>query len=254
MVLYGDGPLMRAETLRRLMEAESRASPTGVLLSAEMADPTGYGRVIRDSRGYVREVVEQKAGTSGTTRHSLKPTWGSTATAPDLFWKHVDEIQPDNPPSEYYLTDMVAHSQPRRPSRGGACAWTTRRSPGNQRPRGTGQVDRILRERKRARTDGGGRDHRKARDRSIDAGVRIGMDTVIGPFAQILGGTAIGENCRIGACSIVQDSELADEVEIGPFTIVNTSRLERGAPPAPSRACAETITWRPGRTSATSWS
>jgi bifunctional UDP-N-acetylglucosamine pyrophosphorylase/glucosamine-1-phosphate N-acetyltransferase len=51
---------------------------------------------------------------------------------------------------------------------------------------------------------------------------------VIGPFAQILGRTTIGENCRVGACSIVQDSEIADEVEIAPFTVVNTSRLERG--------------------------
>jgi bifunctional UDP-N-acetylglucosamine pyrophosphorylase/glucosamine-1-phosphate N-acetyltransferase len=58
--------------------------------------------------------------------------------------------------------------------------------------------------------------------------VRIGMDTVIEPFAQILGATTIGENCRVGACAIIQDSEIADEVEIGPFTMVGASRLERG--------------------------
>jgi bifunctional UDP-N-acetylglucosamine pyrophosphorylase/glucosamine-1-phosphate N-acetyltransferase len=63
---------------------------------------------------------------------------------------------------------------------------------------------------------------------TIDAGVRIGMDTIVEPFAQILGRTTIGENCRIGACAIVRDSELADQVEIGPFTMVNASRLERG--------------------------
>ena len=56
------------------------------------------------------------------------------------------------------------------------------------------------------------------------------MDTVIGPFAQILGKTTIGENCRIGACAIVQRlPRSADEVEIGPFTIVNRSVVERGA-------------------------
>jgi bifunctional UDP-N-acetylglucosamine pyrophosphorylase/glucosamine-1-phosphate N-acetyltransferase len=58
--------------------------------------------------------------------------------------------------------------------------------------------------------------------------VRIGMDTVVEPFAQLLGATTIGENCRVGACAIVRDSEIADDVEIGPFTIINTSRLESG--------------------------
>jgi bifunctional UDP-N-acetylglucosamine pyrophosphorylase/glucosamine-1-phosphate N-acetyltransferase len=64
---------------------------------------------------------------------------------------------------------------------------------------------------------------------TIDADARIGMDTVIGPFAQILGKSQIGENCRVGACAILQDAEIGDEVEIGPFTIVNRSVVERGA-------------------------
>ena len=63
--------------------------------------------------------------------------------------------------------------------------------------------------------------------------VEIGMDTIVEPFAQILGKTKIGENCRIGACSIVSDSTLADEVEIGAFTIVGTSLLERGVHAGP---------------------
>ena len=59
------------------------------------------------------------------------------------------------------------------------------------------------------------------------------MDTIVEPFAQILGRTTVGENCRIGACSIVQDSELADDVEVGQFTMIGTSRLERGAHAGP---------------------
>jgi bifunctional UDP-N-acetylglucosamine pyrophosphorylase/glucosamine-1-phosphate N-acetyltransferase len=55
------------------------------------------------------------------------------------------------------------------------------------------------------------------------------MDTVIEPFARLIGATRVGENCRIGGSSIVKDSELADGVEIAPFTIVNTSVVERNA-------------------------
>jgi bifunctional UDP-N-acetylglucosamine pyrophosphorylase/glucosamine-1-phosphate N-acetyltransferase len=55
------------------------------------------------------------------------------------------------------------------------------------------------------------------------------MDTVIEPFARILGRSVIGEECRIGACSIIRNSELADGVEVGPFTIIDSSRIESGA-------------------------
>jgi len=62
----------------------------------------------------------------------------------------------------------------------------------------------------------------------IDADVRIGTDTVVGPFAQILGSTTIGEDCSIGACSIIEDCQIADGVEIRPFTMAAHSRLDRG--------------------------
>jgi bifunctional UDP-N-acetylglucosamine pyrophosphorylase/glucosamine-1-phosphate N-acetyltransferase len=68
---------------------------------------------------------------------------------------------------------------------------------------------------------------------TIDADVRIGMDTIVEPFAQILGNTSIGENCHIGACAIIRDSELAADVEVGPFTIIGTSMLERGVHAGP---------------------
>ncbi len=63
--------------------------------------------------------------------------------------------------------------------------------------------------------------------------VEIGPDTIIEPFAQILGITKIGADCTVGACSIVQDSVLEDEVQVGAFTMVVTSHLERGAQVGP---------------------
>jgi bifunctional UDP-N-acetylglucosamine pyrophosphorylase/glucosamine-1-phosphate N-acetyltransferase len=64
---------------------------------------------------------------------------------------------------------------------------------------------------------------------SIDSDVRIGIDTVLEPFARILGQTVIGENCHIGAGAIIVDSQLANGVEIGPYTLIRTSRVENGA-------------------------
>jgi len=95
------------------------------------------------------------------------------------------------------------------------------------------EADAILRERKRREAMLSGVTLEKPETITIDAGVEIGMDTIIEPFAQILGKTRIGENCRVGACSIVQDSELADEVQIGAFTVVVSSRVDRGASAGP---------------------
>src|ERR1017187_5838864 len=90
------------------------------------------------------------------------------------------------------------------------------------------EVDRLLRDRKLRQVMLAGVTVEKPETVTIDADVEIGMDTVIEPFAQILGRTTIGENCRIGAAAIVSDCELSDDVEIGPFTLVGRSRLERG--------------------------
>jgi len=239
-IVYGDGPLLRAETLERLVEAaagpKGHPQAAGVLLSAAMEDATGYGRVIcgggAPGARRVMRIVEQKAATPDE-QAIREANMGIYCYRADLFWKHVDQIRPDNPAGEYYLTDMVEIL-----NRAGHYVEAVRIEDAsealgiNDRVE-LAKVDAILRQRKRRELMLGGVTIEQPETVVIDADVRIGMDTVIEPFAQILGKTAIGADCRIGACSIVRDSELADGVEIGPFTIVGTSRLERGVHAGP---------------------
>ena len=197
-------------------------------MSAMMDDPTGYGRVIRDARGHVFDVVEQKAGTPEQLA-IREANMGIYCFRADLFWKHVDEIQPNNPAREYYLTDMpeilTRPATPWRPCR----STTPPKRSASTTARNSPRSMRIFRDRKRSAVMAAGVTLIKPETITIDAAVEIGMDTIVEPFAQILGKTTIGENCRIGACSIIQDSALADDVEIGAFTVVGTSVLERGA-------------------------
>jgi len=235
-IVYGDGPLLRAETLERLVERAAAGQAAGVLLSALMDDATGYGRVIRGAAcplgPAVTRIVEQKAATPDE-RAIREANMGIYCYRADLFWKHLDEIRPDNPAGEYYLTDMVEIL-----NRAGHYVEAVQiDDPGealgiNDRVE-LARVDAILRQRKRRELMLGGVTIEQPETVVIDADVRIGMDTVIEPFAQVLGRTVIGADCRIGACSIVRDSNLADGVEIGPFTIVATSRLERGVHAGP---------------------
>jgi bifunctional UDP-N-acetylglucosamine pyrophosphorylase/glucosamine-1-phosphate N-acetyltransferase len=91
------------------------------------------------------------------------------------------------------------------------------------------QVDRIFRERKTLELMLAGVTVERPETVTVDLDVRIGPDTVVEPFARLLGKTSIGEDCRIGACSIITDSTLGDGVEVRPFTIIGTSTVEAGA-------------------------
>ena len=232
LILYGDSPLLRAETLRRLVAIKEESGAAGVLLSAPMDDPTGYGRVIRDAQGGVQAVVEQKAGTPEQLA-IREANMGIYCYGADCFWKHVDEIQPNNPPREYYLTDMV---EILRRSGHAVAAMTiddAREALGINTRIELAEVDGLLRERKRSALMLAGVTIENPQTVTIDDQVEIGMDTVVGPFVQILGATRIGENCRIGAGAVIDNCQLADGVKINPYTVISESRMERGAEAGP---------------------
>lgn len=232
VILYGDCPLVTTSTLRRLVETTENLDAAGTILTAIMDDPTGYGRVIRDAAGQPIRVVEQKAGTPAELA-IREANMGLYCYRAQPFWSHVGEIQPNNPVREYYLTDMVEILT------SAGCKMQTmviddpREVLGINDRVELAMVDRLLRDRKARQLMLDGVTIEKPETVAIDSDVRIGIDTVIEPFAQIRGKTVIGEGCRIGACSILTDSELADEVVVWPYTIIGTSRLERAATAGP---------------------
>jgi bifunctional UDP-N-acetylglucosamine pyrophosphorylase / glucosamine-1-phosphate N-acetyltransferase len=232
LILYGDGPLLRAETLARLVESERSSDAAGVLMTAMMEDPTGYGRVVRDAHGRVARVVEQKAGTPEELA-IREANMGIYCFRADLFWKHAGEIRPNNAAGEYYLTDMAEILNGAGLHVEAMQIADAREALGINTRVELAAVDRLFRERKVEELMLAGVTIEKPETVTIDADVSIGIDTVVEAFAQIRGRSVIGENCRIGACAIVEDSELADEVEVGPFTVIVRSRLERGAMAGP---------------------
>jgi bifunctional UDP-N-acetylglucosamine pyrophosphorylase/glucosamine-1-phosphate N-acetyltransferase len=145
------------------------------------------------------------------------------------LWKYLARIQPNNPAGEYYLTDMaellnvdghrVAPFVVEDPSE--LLGINTRVE--------LAHVDRLLRERKVQELMLSGVTVEKPETVTIDDGVTVGTDTVIGPFVQLLGETRIGEECVVGACSIIQNSKLADRVEVAPFTVVADSSIAEEA-------------------------
>jgi len=228
VIYYGDCPLIPAAVLQTLVDRQTKSAAAATLVSAEFDDPTGYGRVIRDSGGHVHAVVEQKAGTPEQLAiHEINV--GIYCFRADLFWKHVDHIQPNNPAREYYLTDMIEILIRAGHTIDAYRATNPEELLGINNRIEPAAADRVFRERKIRELLLGGVTVEKPETVTVDDGVLIGMDTVIEPFARILGKTKIGEGCRIGACSIVRDSELADGIRVGPFTMIDASAVAGGA-------------------------
>ena len=228
VVLYGDTPLLSPTTLTELVRRQSASTSAATLITTRLIDPTGYGRVVFGEDGDVRAIVEQKAATPAQLAIPFINS-GIYCFRAELLWKHVIEIRPDNPAREYYLTDIVeilcraGHT---------VAAMEVENSTellGINTRIELAEVDRIFRQRKVQELMLAGVTIEKPETVIIDAGVRIGEDSVVGPFTQILGRTEIGEDCRIGACSIVENSTLASEVQIAPFTSITDSHVESGA-------------------------
>jgi len=228
VVYYGDCPLIPPALLASLVAHQEHSDAAATLVTAELEDPTGYGRVIRGDSGAVRAIVEQKAATPEQLA-VREANVGIYCFQAGPFWKHIDELRPNNPAREYYLTDMIEILIRAGHTIDAHRAAHPMELLGINNRVELAAADRTFRDRKVRELMLAGVTVEKPETVSVDHSVSIGIDTVIEPFAQILGNTKIGEACRVGACSIVRDSELADGVQVGPFTIISASRAGAGA-------------------------
>jgi bifunctional UDP-N-acetylglucosamine pyrophosphorylase / glucosamine-1-phosphate N-acetyltransferase len=225
--LYGDAPLFASDTLRQLVERQSNLDAAATVVMARVDDPTGYGRMVLGDDGKLKAIVEQKAATPEQLAIQ-RINSGIYCFRADLLWKHITAIGTNNPAKEYYLTDLVEIF-----NRAGHWVAAMEVADANEvlginTRAELAIVDRIFRERKNRQLMLDGVTIEKPETVTIDGSVQIGRDTIVEPFAQILGNTVIGEDCRIGACSIVANSKLADGVEISQFTSVADSELAAG--------------------------
>jgi bifunctional UDP-N-acetylglucosamine pyrophosphorylase/glucosamine-1-phosphate N-acetyltransferase len=232
IVLYGDCPLLRPETLRALFDSELQAGGGATLITTILEDPRGYGRIIRDARGGVAAIVEQKAATPEQLA-IREINSGIYCFRADLLWKHVGEITPNPASGEMYLTDMAEILVKHGHRVTGFVVEDPAELIGINTRVELAEIDRILRDRKVRELMLGGVTIEKPETVSIDSGVEIGQDTIVGAFAQIAGNTVIGEDCRVGACAIIRDSRMANGAVVEAFTVIDGSTLDSGARAGP---------------------
>jgi bifunctional UDP-N-acetylglucosamine pyrophosphorylase/glucosamine-1-phosphate N-acetyltransferase len=228
MVLYGDTPLLSAATLVRLRDMQAGSHAAATLITTTLADPSGYGRVITDGDGAVSAIVEDKVCTP-EQRAIRVINSGIYCFRAGPLWKHLAEIKPNNSAHEYYLTDMAAILS----SHGHRVESLHIDDPAELLGINTrielADADRILRRRKTDDLMVSGVTIERPETVSIDTQVCVGGDTIVEPFVRLLGSTAIGEDCHIGAGSILENAVLGDRVLVKPYSMIADSRVEAGA-------------------------
>jgi len=232
LVLYGDTPLLSAHTLEALRDSQTSSDAAATLITTTVGDPTGYGRVIMDSNHSVTAIVEERVCTP-PQRAIRVINSGIYCFRANLLWEHLGQVQPNPASGEYYLTDM-AEILTRAGHRVAAlhCADPDELLGINTRIE-LADADRVLRERKCRELMLSGVTIERPETVTIDIGVEVGADSVVEPSARLLGATTIGEDCRIGAGAVVENSVLEAGVIVAPYTYIADSRVAAGAQVGP---------------------
>ena len=228
VVIYGDVPLLSGETIRRLVDRYDNSGKAGIVITCELDDPAGYGRIVRADDGTVAAIVEHKAATAGQ-RAIREINSGIYCFNADLVWQHLAEIGTANPVGEYYLTDIVEILRTHGHGVAPMLIDDFSQILGINNRVELSQVDEILRKRKTNELMIEGVTIERPDTVVIDMDVKVGRDVIIESGARLLGATVIGEGAVVGAGSVLTNAVIADRVLIGPYTVIADSDVGEDA-------------------------
>jgi bifunctional UDP-N-acetylglucosamine pyrophosphorylase/glucosamine-1-phosphate N-acetyltransferase len=226
LVLSGDVPLLSEETLAALVGARRSSGVSVAFLTAELAEASGYGRVVRDAAGAFTRVVERRDATE-EERALREINAGVYAFARPFLEAALPRLSKENAQGEYYLTDVLALA-------GGGKAMPVRvphaaEVLGVNSRRELAAVDALLRARAAETALDAGATLIRPETITLDDTVRLEPDVVVEPFASLFGTTTVGRGTRICQGSIVRDSQLGAGVLVRPYSLVEGSRVGDGA-------------------------
>ena len=230
LVLSGDVPLIRAETMQRLMALHLAQGAAMTILTAEPEDPTGYGRMLRRSPDLpaVEAIIEQKALTP--EQQSIREiNSGIYAFKVAPLLKHLDKLTNNNPHGEFYLTDMAAHLSAAGERVGALKAAEPIEVLGANTIAELVALDASLRSATAHRLMASGVTIFRPETCVIDAEVEIEPDTIIEPFVQLLGKTRIGGESRVRSYSVIENCTLGNDVLIRQGCVLAESTVADGA-------------------------
>jgi bifunctional UDP-N-acetylglucosamine pyrophosphorylase/glucosamine-1-phosphate N-acetyltransferase len=209
LILAGDVPLLRPETLADLVAAVRAGGRCGAMLTATMDDPTGYGRVIRAADGGVLRIVEQR---DATPEESAIREWNPSIYCfrADGLFERLRRVRAENAQREYYLTDVVGLATADGEHVGALPVRDNAEVIGVNSKVELAEAGRALRERILLRHMLAGVTVADPATTYADLDVVIGRDTVVEPNTHLRGATEIGRGCVIGPNAVISDCRIGD--------------------------------------------
>ena len=213
MILCGDTPLLRVETLSDLMDKHQKSGASATVLTALLDNPMGYGRILRSDSGQVLGIVEEKDATEVQRKVQEINTGIYCFKSLDLV-EALKSLTNDNAQGEYYLTDTLAYLNKVDKPVGAQILLDEDESLGVNSRVQLAQAEQILRQRKNLELMENGVTLMDPATTYVDEDVEVGPDTVIYPSTWLEGQTQIGSNCEIGPNTRLKNVKIGESVTI----------------------------------------
>ncbi len=227
IIACGDTPLLNKEIFKNLLYHHRDWGSVITVLTAELEDPRGYGRIIRDKKGKVTRIIEDR---DASPREKEVKEINTGTYCVEAYWlkKEIETIASKNNTGEYYLTDLVEILARQEHNVSGYKIEDFNLARGINDRVQLARAEEIMRKRINKGLMEEGVTMIDPSSTYIDHGVKVGKDTVIYPQTIIQGDSAIGEDCRIGPQSRLVNSSLGDGV-LFQNSVITDSTVDDGA-------------------------
>jgi bifunctional UDP-N-acetylglucosamine pyrophosphorylase/glucosamine-1-phosphate N-acetyltransferase len=231
VLLSGDVPLLRSQTVGMLLATHSAAGAAATVLTAVVEQPYGYGRVIRTDGEIVGIIEERDASPAQRLGREINSGIYVFELAP--LFDALRTIAARNAQGEHYLTDLIAVYRRRRLAVETLIVGDPREIRGVNTRSELSEVGTIMRQNKNAELMAAGVTIVDPATTYIDGEVEVGPDTVIHPGVLLQGRSKIGSACEIHASVRIADSEIGDRVTVHNFCLILDSQVAEGASVGP---------------------
>lgn len=222
LILYGDVPLVTPATLKRL--TDSAAKGELAVLTAQVPDPEGYGRILRDSAGRVTRIVEEK-DTTPAQRWVDEINTGLMACGADRFRRWLKNVDNRNAQKEYYLTDVIALAVEDGVKVEGVLAEDHNEIRGINDKQQLAQAEKALRKRTAIELMRAGLTLRDPRRFDLRGSLEFGRDTVIDVNCVLEGRVKLGNRVKIGPQVLIRDCEIGDDTEVLAQSVLDGAKI-----------------------------
>ena len=225
LILNGDHPIMRPQTLKNLVEVSNQRGESGTILTMVHENILPYGKIIHDEDGKIKEIIEHKDCTL-EQQQIREVNLGMYCFDIQELQKSLKELKNDNAQKEYYLTDVIKIMYDKNLKTGSIAVSDNAEVLGINDRMDLQVLTKALQLRINTEHMVNGVTIEDINNTYIYDNVEIGMDTIIHPNTTIKSGVKIGENCEIGPNAYIREgSELADNVKIGSFVEIKNAKV-----------------------------